>query len=144
MHFCPLFNSSQPENEDINNTPPSSNEPNGATEAYTESMMTNDCSNLIALSNNNCTNGNAVDNTNGDTIVDNEFNKDQPDPDNIKMFVGQIPKSWDEARLRNMFEQYGRVHTLNVLRDKVTSVSRGELCYECPEYNILHKEIKVM
>nr|XP_036222677.1 CUGBP Elav-like family member 2 isoform X2 [Bactrocera oleae] len=119
------FTSSQPENEDINNTPPSSNEPNGATEAYTESMMTDDCSNLIALSNNNCTNGNAVDNTNGDTIVENEFNKDQPDPDNIKMFVGQIPKSWDEARLRNMFEQYGRVHTLNVLRDKVTSVSRG-------------------
>ncbi|XP_069962309.1 uncharacterized protein [Bactrocera oleae] len=119
------FTSSQPENEDINNTQASSNEPNGATEAYTESMMTDDCSNLIALSNNNCTNGNAVDNTNGDTIVENEFNKDQPDPDNIKMFVGQIPKSWEEARLRNMFEQYGRVHTLNVLRDKVTSVSRG-------------------
>ncbi|XP_043064605.1 CUGBP Elav-like family member 2 isoform X2 [Drosophila ficusphila] len=51
--------------------------------------------------------------------------KDQPDADNIKMFVGQIPKTWDEARLRQMFEQFGPVHTLNVLRDKVTSISRG-------------------
>jgi len=52
--------------------------------------------------------------------------KDQPDADNIKMFVGQIPKTWDETRLRQMFEQFGPVHTLNVLRDKVTSISRGE------------------
>ncbi|XP_017024189.1 CUGBP Elav-like family member 1 isoform X2 [Drosophila kikkawai] len=51
--------------------------------------------------------------------------KDQPDADNIKMFVGQIPKTWDEPRLRQMFEQFGPVHTLNVLRDKVTSISRG-------------------
>ncbi|KPU73798.1 uncharacterized protein Dana_GF14193, isoform B [Drosophila ananassae] len=50
--------------------------------------------------------------------------KDQPDADNIKMFVGQIPKTWDETRLRHMFEQFGPVHTLNVLRDKVTSISR--------------------
>ncbi|XP_034125416.1 CUGBP Elav-like family member 3 isoform X4 [Drosophila guanche] len=55
----------------------------------------------------------------------NEMLKDQPDADNIKMFVGQIPKTWDETRLRQMFEQFGPVHTLNVLRDKVTSISRG-------------------
>ncbi|XP_073826926.1 uncharacterized protein isoform X2 [Musca autumnalis] len=54
-----------------------------------------------------------------------EFSKDQPDPDTIKMFVGQVPKAWDETKLRALFEQYGRVHTLNVLRDKVTMMSRG-------------------
>ncbi|XP_034474875.1 CUGBP Elav-like family member 2 isoform X2 [Drosophila innubila] len=54
-----------------------------------------------------------------------ESTKDQPDADNIKMFVGQVPKTWDEAKLRRLFEQFGRVHTLNVLRDKVTSISRG-------------------
>lgn len=59
-----------------------------------------------------------------DTAV--ELAKDQPDADNIKMFVGQIPKTWDEHKLRRLFEQFGRVHTLNVLRDKVTSISRGE------------------
>lgn len=60
------------------------------------------------------------------TVADTESAKDQPDADNIKMFVGQIPKTWDELKLRRLFEQFGRVHTLNVLRDKVTSISRGE------------------
>ncbi|XP_030080383.1 CUGBP Elav-like family member 2 isoform X6 [Drosophila hydei] len=59
------------------------------------------------------------------TASDTELAKDQPDVDNIKMFVGQIPKTWDEPKLRSLFEQFGRVHTLNVLRDKVTSISRG-------------------
>lgn len=58
--------------------------------------------------------------------ADMELAMDQPDADNIKMFVGQIPKTWDEQKLRRLFEQFGRVHTLNVLRDKVTSISRGE------------------
>lgn len=54
-----------------------------------------------------------------------EFTKEEPDPDTIKMFVGQVPKSWDEPKLRALFEQYGRIHTLNILRDKVTMMSRG-------------------
>uniref|UniRef100_A0A1A9WZM4 RRM domain-containing protein n=1 Tax=Glossina brevipalpis TaxID=37001 RepID=A0A1A9WZM4_9MUSC len=54
-----------------------------------------------------------------------EFAKEEPDPDTIKMFVGQVPKSWDEPKLRALFEQYGRIHTLNILRDKVTMMSRG-------------------
>lgn len=66
------------------------------------------------------------------TAGDTELAKDQPDADNIKMFVGQIPKTWDETKLRRLFEQFGRVHTLNVLRDKVTSISRGE----CTHINV--------
>lgn len=50
---------------------------------------------------------------------------EQPDPDFIKMFVGQVPKSMDEEQLREMFEEYGRVHSINVLRDKVNGVSKG-------------------
>lgn len=52
---------------------------------------------------------------------------EQPDPDFIKMFVGQVPKSMDEEQLREMFEEFGRVHSINVLRDKVTGVSKGNL-----------------
>lgn len=51
---------------------------------------------------------------------------EQPDEDTIKMFVGQVPKAWSENQLRNLFEPYGRIHTLNILRDKVTSMSRGK------------------
>ncbi|KAJ6646172.1 CUGBP Elav-like family member 2 [Pseudolycoriella hygida] len=36
-----------------------------------------------------------------------------------------VPKSMDEDQLRKMFEEYGRVHSINVLRDKVTGVSKG-------------------
>lgn len=50
----------------------------------------------------------------------------QPDADAIKMFVGQIPRSWDENELRNLFEDFGKVHSINVLRDKATGSSRGE------------------
>nr|XP_006818410.1 PREDICTED: CUGBP Elav-like family member 2-like [Saccoglossus kowalevskii] len=49
----------------------------------------------------------------------------QPDPDAIKMFVGQIPRSMDENDLREFLEEFGPVYQLNVLRDKVTGQSRG-------------------
>ncbi|XP_075224101.1 CUGBP Elav-like family member 1 isoform X12 [Lycorma delicatula] len=51
--------------------------------------------------------------------------QDQPDPDNIKMFVGQIPRTMDENDLTKMFSEFGRVHQINVLRDKVTGQSKG-------------------
>ncbi|XP_054744725.1 CUGBP Elav-like family member 2 isoform X2 [Anastrepha obliqua] len=106
--------------EETNDSQKNTNELNHTDETFT-APMTDDCSNLISVSNHSNGDSNNVDIITGAK----EFEKDQPDPDNIKMFVGQIPKSWDEMQLRKMFEQYGRVHTLNILRDKVTSVSRG-------------------
>ena len=53
--------------------------------------------------------------------------KSEPDPDAIKMFVGQIPRSMDENDLRKMFEEFGSIYQLNVLRDKMTSQSKGEV-----------------
>ena len=41
------------------------------------------------------------------------------------MFVGQIPKNWDESQCRKLFEEYGDIHSLRVLRDKETGNSRG-------------------
>ncbi|XP_014674146.1 PREDICTED: CUGBP Elav-like family member 1-A [Priapulus caudatus] len=41
------------------------------------------------------------------------------------MFVGQIPRNMDDKELRAMFEAIGPVYQLNVLRDKVTSQSKG-------------------
>ena len=48
------------------------------------------------------------------------------------MFVGQIPRSMDENDLRKMFEEFGPVFQLNVLRDKVTSQSKGKriICHQ--------------
>ncbi|XP_052244688.1 CUGBP Elav-like family member 2 isoform X11 [Dreissena polymorpha] len=54
-----------------------------------------------------------------------ENGRREPDPDAIKMFVGQVPRSMDENDLTKMFEQYGSVFQLNVLRDKVSGQSKG-------------------
>lgn len=43
---------------------------------------------------------------------------DQPDPDAIKMFVGQIPRSWTETELKELFEPFGPVYQINILRDR--------------------------
>uniref|UniRef100_A0A1I8BBS4 RRM domain-containing protein n=1 Tax=Meloidogyne hapla TaxID=6305 RepID=A0A1I8BBS4_MELHA len=54
-----------------------------------------------------------------------ETTTDFPDSDTIKMFVGQIPKSWDENKLIEFFTQYGPVFQLNILRDKEREESKG-------------------
>lgn len=56
---------------------------------------------------------------------------DQPDLDAIKMFVGQVPRSWCEKDLRELFEQYGAVYEINVLRDRSQTppLSKGEHLY---------------
>lgn len=43
---------------------------------------------------------------------------EQPDPDAIKMFVGQIPRSWSEKELKELFEPFGAVYQINILRDR--------------------------
>uniref|UniRef100_W8AP27 CUGBP Elav-like family member 1-A n=2 Tax=Ceratitis capitata TaxID=7213 RepID=W8AP27_CERCA len=79
--------------------------------------------------NNTCSaNRNVVDNESTCFRMDTDvvaFGEKEPDPDNIKMFVGQVPKSMDETQLREMFEEYGPVHSINVLRDKATGISKG-------------------
>lgn len=41
--------------------------------------------------------------------------REEPDPDTIKMFVGQIPRSMDENEIRKMFEEFGPVFQLNAV-----------------------------
>ena len=47
------------------------------------------------------------------------------DPDAIKLFIGQVPKSVEEADLRVVFEPYGRIHELVVLKDRTTGMHKG-------------------
>ncbi|CAJ0951584.1 unnamed protein product, partial [Mesorhabditis belari] len=56
---------------------------------------------------------------------DPSTHQDHPDGDTIKMFVGQVPRAWGETECRDLFEKYGPVYTLNVLRDKATQQSKG-------------------
>ncbi|XP_042167621.1 CUGBP Elav-like family member 2 isoform X10 [Oncorhynchus tshawytscha] len=53
---------------------------------------------------------------------------DQPDPDAIKMFVGQIPRSWSEKELKELFEPYGAVYQINILRDRSQNPPQSKGC----------------
>uniref|UniRef100_A0A8C6TDN5 Cugbp, Elav-like family member 1 n=1 Tax=Neogobius melanostomus TaxID=47308 RepID=A0A8C6TDN5_9GOBI len=61
---------------------------------------------------------------------------DHPDLDAIKMFVGQIPRSWSEEQLRELFEPYGAVYEINVLRDRSQNPPQSKGC--CFAQNALH------
>lgn len=47
------------------------------------------------------------------------------DPDAIKLFIGQVPRSMGETDIRPMFEQIGELYDLMIIRDKITGAHRG-------------------
>lgn len=112
--------------------------------------MNNNISSVIS------SNSGAATSVNGhlNRSTQNSTTDDKPDVDTIKLFAGQvrllfyshkllrtllwdignyllfsfqIPRSWNEDDCRKFFEKYGRVFTINILRDKATQVSRGWL-----------------
>ena len=48
------------------------------------------------------------------------------DTDAIKLFIGQVPRTWDVKELRPYFENYGQIYELTVLRDRVTGNHKGK------------------
>ncbi|CAD6192617.1 unnamed protein product [Caenorhabditis auriculariae] len=59
------------------------------------------------------------------TAAANGSSPAEPDQDAIKMFVGQIPRNWNEPDCRRLFETYGPVFSCNILRDKHSQASKG-------------------
>ncbi|XP_030221517.1 CUGBP Elav-like family member 2 isoform X8 [Gadus morhua] len=70
----------------------------------------------------------AVSNGNGSKLNGSVEHLDQPDPDSIKMFVGQIPRSWSETELKELFEPFGAVHQINILRDRTQNPPQSKGC----------------
>jgi RNA recognition motif-containing protein len=52
------------------------------------------------------------------------------EPDALKLFLGMLPKHLDVSDLRPVFEPYGEIHDIAVLKDRLTNQSKGLTCFD--------------
>jgi len=51
----------------------------------------------------------------------------------MNIYVGNIPKETSESEVRQAFEQYGEVTTINLIKDKYTNMLKGFGFVEMPK-----------
>ena len=59
-------------------------------------------------------------------LHDMEGDHMEKDMDAIKLFIGQIPRTYTDEDLKEQFIEYGPIHEATVLREKGTGSHKGE------------------
>lgn len=57
--------------------------------------------------------------------------------DPVKLFVGQVPKHFEEDDLRPYLEPYGQIQELLILRNRATRMHKGNICSFFVLHNII-------
>jgi uracil-DNA glycosylase len=62
----------------------------------------------------------------------------------IKLFVGQVPRNWEAEQLRPVFEPYGEIQDLSILKDRVTGQHKGRSLFVdvCHNFNLVEALIE--
>ena len=50
----------------------------------------------------------------------------------MRIYVGNLPKDADEGDILDMFEEYGSVENIKIIRDRYSRLSRGYAFLEMP------------
>ncbi|CAG9477660.1 CUGBP Elav-like family member 1, putative [Plasmodium vivax] len=56
---------------------------------------------------------------------DHHFPCDPAPPVSIKLFIGRVPKTMEEEQLRPIFEEFGIVKEVVIIRDKITNIHKS-------------------
>jgi len=60
----------------------------------------------------------------------------------MRLYVGNLPKDADEADLLEMFQEYGRVRNVKIIRDRFSNLSKGYGFLELPDEHAAQQAIE--
>lgn len=62
----------------------------------------------------------------------------------MNIYVGRLPRTMNETKLRELFEQYGPVTSIKMIKDKFTGALKGFAFIEMPENDNAHEAISAL
>ena len=53
----------------------------------------------------------------------------------VRLFVGQVPKSWDDSKVLKYFKRFGQIIEAKIIRDKNDSSHKGCAFLRCMNFH---------